>query len=56
MKKTSTKKDLRSFETYEEAMKKIFPYAWKEEGKRREDEKRKKMPMDELAKSIMGAF
>jgi len=62
VKKTSTKptksvkKSTEFFASYEEAMEKLFPETWKEEKREKIKIKRKEMPMDELARSIMSAF
>ena len=52
-KKTTIKKKVVSFKTYNEAMENLFPNVWKEEKK---EDKKKVETMKDLASSILSHF
>lgn len=56
MKKSSTNNSSKTFQSYEEAMKKVFPSVWKEKKEREQEERQKNMSPKELAESVMSAF
>ncbi len=56
MAKTATTKKGQIFNSYDEAMSKLFPVIWEAEKSLKESEKKKEMDMGELAEQVLSHF